>query len=61
MVVNIKLEFADRQELLGMYFLLHILKCPTKSAQCKECRYYESCLKLRDIANTLGGAINNEE
>lgn len=62
MVVNIKLEFADGQELRRMYFLLLELRCPhTESAQCKKCHYYESCLKLRDIANTLGDVIINEE
>lgn len=62
MVVNIKLEFADGQELRRMRFLLLKLQCPyTEYAQCKKCHYYESCLKLRDIINTLGDVVINEE
>lgn len=62
MVVNIKLEFSDGQELHKMYDLLLELECPRRSAECgKKCCYYESCLKLRDIANTLGDVIINEE
>ena len=34
MVVNIKLEFSDGQELRRMYFLLLELECPTKSMKC---------------------------
>lgn len=61
MKVNVKLEFSKRQDLTRMYDLMLELECPMKSAQCKECRYRESCLKLRDIANTLGDVIFYEE
>ena len=57
MRVNIKLEFSDGQDLQRMIDLLWKIECPCKSANCKECRYHESCLKLRDITNKLGSVI----
>lgn len=61
MIVNIKLEFANGQDLQRMIDLIWEIDCPLKNAECKKCAYHESCLKLKEIHNKLMGVIVNEE